>query len=145
VLGTSLGSCYAFIASAHDPRLRVNVFNHASTYFADVVWTGQSTRHIRAGLEPEISLERLRPLWHAISPFCYFDRFARFQKKSLVIYASYDLTFLPEFSRQVVAEFARRKLDCENAVLPCGHYTTGETPYKYLDAWHIARFLNSAF
>ena len=145
VVGTSLGSCYAFIASAHDPRLRVNVFNHASTYFADVVWTGQSTRHIRAGLEPEISLERLRPLWHAISPFCYFDRFARFQKKSLVIYASYDLTFLPEFSRQVVAEFARRKLDCENAVLPCGHYTTGETPYKYLDAWHIARFLNSAF
>ncbi|MGH9509260.1 MAG: alpha/beta hydrolase family protein, partial [Terriglobales bacterium] len=37
IVGTSLGSCYAFLASAHDPRLRVNVFNHASTYFADVV------------------------------------------------------------------------------------------------------------
>jgi len=27
VLGTSLGSCYAFLASAHDRRLRVNAFN----------------------------------------------------------------------------------------------------------------------
>jgi hypothetical protein len=145
ILGTSLGSCYAFIASAHDPRLAVNVFNHASTYFADVVWTGQSTRHIRAGIENHITLERLRPLWHAISPMCYFDRFASQPKRSLVVYATYDLTFLPEFSRQTVAEFARRHLDHKIAVLPCGHYTTGQTPYKYLDAWHIARFVSSAF
>lgn len=145
VLGTSLGSCYAFIASAHDPRLEVNIFNHASTYFADVVWTGQSTRHIRAGIDGHIDLERLRRLWYAISPMCYFDAFARFPKKSLIVYATYDLTFLPEFSRQVVAEFARRKLDFRTAILPCGHYTTGETPYKFLDAFHIARFVNSAF
>jgi Dienelactone hydrolase and related enzymes len=31
IVGTSLGSCYAFLASAHDPRLRVNVFNHCSS------------------------------------------------------------------------------------------------------------------
>ena len=41
VLGTSLGSCYAFLASAHDARFRVNAFNHASTAFGDVVWAGQ--------------------------------------------------------------------------------------------------------
>jgi hypothetical protein len=145
VLGTSLGSCYAFIASAHDPRLAVNVFNHASTYFADVVWTGQSTRHIRAGIEEAITLDRLRSLWRSISPMCYFDQFARYPKRSLIVYATYDLTFLPEFSRQVVAEFERRRLDHRTAVLPCGHYTTGETPYKYLDAWHIARFVSGAF
>jgi hypothetical protein len=145
VLGTSLGSCYAFIASAHDPRLQVNVFNHASTYFADVVWTGQSTRHIRAGIEGAINLEQLRPLWHAISPMSYFDHFAALPKRSLIIYATYDLSFLPVFSRQVVAEFQRRSLDFKAAILPCGHYTTGELPYKYLDAWHIARFARSAF
>ena len=49
ILGTSLGSCYAFLASAHDPRLKVNVYNHCSSYFADVVWTGLSTQHIRQG------------------------------------------------------------------------------------------------
>ncbi len=144
ILGTSLGSCYAFIASAHDRRLRVNAFNHASTYFADVVWTGQSTRHIRAGVEREITLDSLRNAWLAISPMSYFDQFSRFPKKSLIVYATYDLTFLPEFSRQVVAEFQRRQLDHRVAVLPCGHYTTGETPYKFLDAWHLVRFINRA-
>src|SRR5207249_4526815 len=54
IVGTSLGSCYAFLAAAHDPRICVAAFNHASTYFADVVWHGQSTRHIREGLEPQM-------------------------------------------------------------------------------------------
>lgn len=145
IVGTSLGSCYAFLAAAHDPRLRVAAFNHASTYFADVVWHGQSTRHIRAGLESQIDLERLRVLWSAISPISYFEQFARWPRKSLIIYAKYDLTFLPEFSRQVVEEFSRRGLDHKVAVLPCGHYTTGETPFKYMDGWQLASFLRTAF
>jgi hypothetical protein len=145
VLGTSLGSCYAFIASAHDPRLKVNAFNHASSYFADVVWTGQSTRHIRDGIEHAITLESLRQAWLSISPMAYFEKFARWPKKSLVVYAKYDLTFLPELSRQVVEQFEKWKLDARVAVLPCGHYTTGETPFKYMDAWHLGRFVAKAF
>ena len=145
IVGTSLGSCYAFLAAAHDPRLRVAAFNHASTYFADVVWHGQSTRHIRAGLEAHLDVERLRVLWSAASPMSFFQQFARWPKKSLIIYAKYDLTFLPEFSRDVVNEFSRYGMDHKVAVLPCGHYTTGETPYKYVDGWHIASFLRSAF
>ncbi len=145
IVGTSLGSCYAFLAAAHDPRICVAAFNHASTYFADVVWHGQSTRHIREGLEPQIDLERLRGLWSAISPMSYFDQFSRWPKKSLIIYAKYDLTFLPEFSRQVAEQFARHNLDHKVVVLPCGHYTTGETPYKYVDGWQIASFFRTAF
>ena len=145
IVGTSLGSCYAFLAAAHDPRIRIAAFNHASTYFADVVWHGQSTRHIREGLEPQIDIDRLRDLWSAISPMSYFEQFARWPKKSLIIYAKYDLTFLPEFSRHVVEEFARYGLDHKVVVLPCGHYTTGETPYKYMDGWQIASFLRLAF
>jgi dienelactone hydrolase len=145
IVGTSLGSCYAFLAAAHDPRVRVAVFNHASTYVADVVWHGQSTRHIREGIESQIDLDRLRQLWSAVSPMSYFDQFARWPKKSLVIYADYDLTFLPEFSRDAVSEFQRRNLDHKVVVLPCGHYTTGETPFKFMDGWQIASFLRTAF
>ena len=145
IVGTSLGSCYAFIAAAHDPRVLVAAFNHASTYFADVVWHGQSTRHIRQGMEQQIDLDELRKVWMAISPMAYFDRFARWPKKSLIIYAAYDLTFLPEFSRQVVDQFARHGLDHKVVVLPCGHYTTGEAPYKYVDGWQLASFLRTAF
>jgi len=145
IVGTSLGSCYAFITSAHDPRLKVNVFNHASTYFGDVVWGGQSTRHIRNGIEQDIDLDRLRKVWLAISPASYYDKFAAYPKKSLLVYATYDLTFPPELSREIIEAFRRRSLDYRVAVLPCGHYTSGEAPFKFLDAWHIARFLENAF
>ena len=145
ILGTSLGSCYAFLAASHDPRIEVVAFNHASTYVADVVWHGQSTRHIRQGLEPHIDLERLRELWTAISPMSYFKQFARFPRRSLIVYAKYDLTFLPEFSRQVVSEFERRKLHHKVVALPCGHYSIGQALFSYLDGWHLASFLGRAF
>lgn len=145
VLGTSLGSCYAFIASAHDKRLKVNIFNHASTYFGDVVWTGHSTRHIREGIEQVITRDRLREVWTGISPIVYFDQFERWPKKSLMIYTHYDQTFLPEFSEIIAAEFKRRHDDAQVIGLPCGHYTLGETPYKYMDAYHICSFVKRAF
>ena len=142
VVGTSLGSCYSFLAAAHDPRLKVNVFNHASTYMADVVWTGQSTRHVREGLERDgITLESLRQSWKCVSPMAYFDKFARYPKKNLLIYARYDLTFLPELSREAEAGFRKYGADLKTVVLPCGHYTTGETPFKYMDGYHMVRFL----
>ena len=145
IVGTSLGSCYAFIATAHDPRIQVAAFNHASTYFADVVWHGQSTRHIREGLETSIDLENLRQVWRAVSPMVYFDKFSRWPRRSLIIYAKYDMTFLPELSEQVVEKFQKHQLDHKVVALPCGHYTMGETPYKYMDGWQLASFLRTAF
>jgi hypothetical protein len=145
LVGTSLGSCYAFITAAHDARISVNVFNHASTAFGDVTWTGQSTRHIRQGIESVLTQDELRQVWMCISPIVYFDKFQRWPRKSLMIYGRYDLTFLPEFSMQAAAEFLRRGLDTTIKALPCGHYSLGETPYKYVDAWHISRFLAKAF
>ena len=69
ILGTSLGSAYAFIATAHDPRIQVCAFNHASMSFADVTWTGQSTRHIRAALEQAgMTQQRLSEAWGRSQP-----------------------------------------------------------------------------
>ncbi len=146
ILGTSLGSCYAFIASAHDPRLQVNAFNHASMAFGDVVWTGQSTRHIRAAFEDAgMTQEQLYRLWSGISPVSYMKLFARYPKKVLVVHARYDLTFLPEYSEQVLSNFAAHGIDFVSKVLPCGHYTTGETPYKFIDGWYLGSFIYLAF
>ena len=151
VLGTSLGSCYAFLASAHDPRIRVNAYNHASTAFGDVVWAGQSTRHIREGLEQAgLTQDRLRALWAAISPVNYYQKFAGVEaggpgKRVLVVYADYDLTFPREYSLKVVEAFRQHGVNFEERVLPCGHYTTGETPYKYMDGWFLGSFIHRAF
>jgi hypothetical protein len=151
VLGTSLGSCYGFLASAHDPRLRVNAFNHASTAFGDVVWAGQSTRHIRAGVEAAgLTQDRLRALWAPVSPISYYQKFASAeaggpQKRVLMVYAKYDLTFPLEYSLKVVEAARHSGLNYEVRVLPCGHYTTGETPYKFIDGWYMGWFVYRAF
>jgi hypothetical protein len=129
----------------------VNAFNHASTSFGDVVWAGQSTRHIRQGLEEAgLTQERLRTLWSAISPVSYYDRAASAEaggpdKKVLVVYADYDLTFPKEYSLQVIDAFTRVGLNFEKRVLPCGHYVTGETPFQYMDGWYMGSFVYRAF
>ncbi|MDQ1470154.1 MAG: hypothetical protein QOJ99_1634 [Bryobacterales bacterium] len=141
IVGTSLGSCYAFLASAHDERIKVNVFNHCSTYFGDVVWSGLSTRHIRQGIEHEISLERLRAVWDCVSPVHYMDRFADLSKRSFFLYATYDTTFPLELSRNIVEHVQRRGAAQKLVVMPCGHYTLGEAPFKFIAGYQICSFL----
>lgn len=141
IVGTSLGSAYACLASAHDPRISVNVFNHCSTYVADVVWTGLSTQHVRRGLETNIDLEGLRKAWLAVSPITYMEKFAAKKHKSLFIYTAYDTTFLPHLSREILAQVREHGADYKAVVLPCGHYTLGETPFKFMAGYHICSFL----
>jgi hypothetical protein len=141
IAGTSLGSCYAFLASVHDPRIEVNVFNHCSTYFADVVWEGLSSQHIRQSLESAITLEELRGCWSLISPPNYIERYATMKKRSLFIYARYDTTFPIRFSQQVIEQARELGLDHKSVEMLCGHYTLGETPFKFIDGYHICSFL----
>jgi len=146
VLGTSLGSCYAFIAAAMDARLKVCAFNHASTYFGDVVWTGQSTRHVRAAFERAgLTQYEVRGILLALSPAVYMEQYAANPKRSLVVYAPYDLTFIKELSLDVLKRFDEQGIEYVAKVLPCGHYTTGEAPYKYIDGWYLGSFVWSSF
>ena len=140
ILGTSLGSCLSLLTAAHEPRIRVQALNHISPFFADVVWRGVSTAHVRAGLDGSIELDELRRLWLPISPQTYLDRIR--EKKTLLVYAKYDLTFPVDLSRNLVEEFKRRNLPYELSILPCGHYSTGVAPFKYLDGLILARFLD---
>jgi len=139
ILGTSLGSCLAMLTSAHEPRIRAQALNHISPWFADVVWRGLSTRHVRQGLDGHIDLDRLRRLWRPISPFSYLERVRR--TDTLLVYAAYDLTFPVDLSRTLIEEFRRLGLPHETAVLRCGHYSTGSVPFKFFDGYLLTRFL----
>jgi pimeloyl-ACP methyl ester carboxylesterase len=139
ILGTSLGSCLSMLTAAHEPRIRSQALNHVSPWFADVVWRGLSTRHVRAGLDGHIDLDRLRQLWRPISPFSYLDHVRDI--RTLLVYARYDLTFPVDLSRLLVDEFRARRIPHEVAVLPCGHYSTGVAPFKFVDAYWLTRFL----
>ncbi len=139
ILGSSLGSCLASLTAAHEPRITAAALNHVSPYFADVVWDGLSTEHVRAGLDGAIELDRLRRLWLPISPLPYVDRLRG--TRVLLVYARYDLTFPVHLSRRFVAELRRCGLTPRVFALPCGHYTTGEAPFKWLDGYVLIQFL----
>ena len=146
VLGTSLGSCYAFIAAAFDPRLQVCAFNHASTWFGDVVWTGQSTRHIREAFENAgLTQDTVREIFTVITPMSYMDRFAANPKAG----PRSPRHLRPDLPPRVLPgrpdQLRPPQIDYVSKVLPCGHYTTGETPYKYIDGWYLGSFIHKAF
>jgi hypothetical protein len=142
ILGSSLGSCLALLTTAHEPRIRAAALNHISPFFADVVWRGLSTAHVRAGFDGQIELERLRELWKPISPACYLERLR--DRQTLLVYAKYDLTFPVDLSRDLVRMFSEQNVPHEVAVLHCGHYTSGKAPFKFVDGWILSRFLKKA-
>ena len=139
ILGTSLGSCLSMLTTAHEPLIRAAALNHVSPFFADVVWRGLSTAHVRESLDPHIDLDRLRRLWMPISPYPFLERVRH--KRMLLVYARYDLTFPVDLSRLLVDEFRRRNVPCDVSALPCGHYTSGIGPFKWIDGFTLVRFL----
>jgi hypothetical protein len=142
ILGSSLGSCLALLTTAHEPLIRAEALNHVSPHFADVVWRGLSTRHVREGLDGHIELDLLRTLWRPISPRWYLERLR--DRKTLLVYARYDLTFPPDLSEDLVAAFRDLRIPHEIATLRCGHYTTGKAPFKFVDGFILTRFLKRA-
>ena len=141
ILGTSLGSCLSMLTAAHEPHIRAQALNHVSPWFADVVWRGLSTRHVREGLEGTST-------WNT-TPTCggrsargrYLDRVATTK------HAAGLRQVRPDVSRRPVGdpvdEFHRRGLPHEVAVLPCGHYSTGSAPFKFIDGYVLTKFLRS--
>jgi hypothetical protein len=141
ILGTSIGSCISFLAFAHDPQIVAGTFNHVSGYVADVAWQGLSTRHVRQGFADHLTLDELREYWSPISPVPFIPRLPGMGRRPMrFISARYDLTFPVRLSHEVIAEVRRYDLPLDVVWLPCGHYTTGEMPWKAIDAWKIATF-----
>jgi len=141
VLGTSLGSCIAFLVAAHDARVRAGAFNHVSTNFGDVVWTGLSTRHVREGLEGHVTQEQLHLYWSMISPASYVGRMTTREMKSLLIWTKYDTTFLPKFSWELVNAYRSHDVPHRALSLPCAHYTLGQPPFNLIDGLSMCGFL----
>lgn len=142
LVGTSIGSCTGFLAMAHDEQIDAAVFNHVSGYFADVVWKGLSTRHVREGFGDSVSLEELREYWLPISPMAFIPRMVEMKPRPMrFIYGLYDLTFPVDLSRQIINEAKRHGVKINVSAIPCGHYSLGEKPWVYWDGWKITSFL----
>jgi hypothetical protein len=141
IVGTSLGSCIAFLTFVHEPRIRVGVYYHVSSYFGDVVWEGLTTAHVRRALEIRLTHEDVRNAWLAISPNSYVSRLAGDTRPGLLISARYDLSFTPELSQLLFQECDRQGVQLDRVIVPCGHYTLGRAPYKYYAGYLLVKYL----
>jgi Alpha/beta hydrolase domain containing 18 len=141
IVGTSVGSCIAFVTMCHEPLLRAGAFLHVSSYFGDVVANGLTTINVWESLEQKVSAEELQRFWAPISPFPYVSKLERSGKKILTISARYDPTFWPAFTAAFLGELSRDGLRAQSLSLPCGHYSLGVAPFKYAVGFRFGTFL----
>jgi hypothetical protein len=144
ILGTSIGSCLAFLTLCHEPALRAGAFLHVSTYFADVVADGLTTSNVWQSLEQSVTLEELRECWSPISPRPYISRLRGLDKKILTVTARYDPTFPFALSKELTDAVRDEGLPIESTVLPCGHYSLGVAPFSYIAGYRFGTFLRRA-
>lgn len=141
VIGSSLGSCISFLALSQDPRLRVGVFHHVSSYFGDVVWRGISTRHVRNELERFCSWAQVRRIFAPISPIHFVPHVAD-STRVLLLSARYDLTFPFDLSRDFHRAFSRHDINHRVIIAPWGHYTSGLFPFNAITVGRVLRYLD---
>lgn len=141
VVGTSVGSSIAFVTMAHEPAIRAGAFLHVSTLFGDVVRTGMTTSHVWESLRARVTAEEINRYWAPISPFPYVSRVRGTGQRPLLISGKYDPTFLPEFSNSLLAMLRNDGIPHESLRLPCGHYSLGEAPFKWLVGLRFITFL----
>jgi len=93
-------------------------------------------------MDGHIELDLLRGLIGAHSARWYLERVR--DRRTLLVYARYDLTFPVDLSEDLVAAFREQQVPHEVAILRCGHYSTGKTPFKFVDGFVLTRFLKRA-
>ena len=144
ILGISIGSCIGFITMCHEPALRAGAFLHVSTYFGEVVAHGLTTANVWESLQQEITLDEARRYWSPISPFPYIPKLRGSDRKMLAVSGRYDPTFWPEFSAEFLGAMRGQQIPVEAMSLPCGHYSLGVAPFKYIVGHRFGRFLKRA-
>ena len=144
LLGTSIGSCLAFLTLVHEPALRAAAFLHVSTYFGDVVAAGLTTSNVWDALHHDFSLEEVRHFWSPISPYPYIPRLVGARKKILAISGRYDPTFPNELTQEFLTEMKRKGIPSQSLSLPCGHYSMGVAPFSYAVGYRFGTFLFQA-
>jgi hypothetical protein len=141
VMGTSVGSCLAFLTLAHEPALRAGAFLHVSTYFGDVVAAGLTTSNVWEALHRDFSLEEVRHFWSPVSPYPYIPRLVDSRKKVLAISGRFDPTFPHDLTQEFLDAMRRENIPLETLSLPCGHYSMGVAPFSYAVGYRFGTFL----
>lgn len=143
VIGASLGSCVAGLASAVDQRIRASHLLLTAGSFADVVWTGRATRHISAALQEAIPLEVVRRIWSIISLDSFVEAYRNNSQKLLVLSAARDQVIRKVYTEDFIDKLRASQVSIHHVCLPCGHYSLGMFPFSVGAAARVVGFLRS--
>jgi alpha/beta hydrolase fold len=125
IIGVSIGASIASIVAALDERVRAAALLLMADDFADVVWTGSATRHVRQSLERRFTRDEVRSAWSIISPASHAVRLSARLDRLLIVSAERDTVFLPELTRNYVERLRSHGLRPTWIRYGCGHYTLG--------------------
>lgn len=141
LIGVSLGSCIAALVAAFDSRVRRTALLLTAGDFAETVWRGRATAHIRKQLESQISLGDLQKIWSIISPLNFVGKYSENKSEMMVLSGSRDRVVLFKLARNFVAELRNDRVKIRSYILPCGHYTLGKFPFNVVALALTTRFL----
>ena len=125
IVGASVGASIASIVAALDARVRAAALLLMADDFADAVWTGSATHHIRQSLERRFTRDEVRSAWSIISPASHAARLSARLDRLLIVSGARDTVFLPELTRNYVERLRGLGLPPTWIQYGCGHYTLG--------------------
>jgi len=140
LIGVSIGSCIAALVAAHDPRVRSSALLLAAGDFAEVVWTGRATQHIRRMLEPALSLDQLKAVWSILSPELFASELARPQHSTLIVSGARDRVVQPYLTQRLADQLRSCQASLQWKPLPCGHYSLALFPFNLMAFASLALF-----
>lgn len=144
VLGLSLGSWVAGLVAAHDANVTKAALFLTAGSLADMVWTGQATRAIRASLETTINVNVLRKAWAPLNLENYAYSLARRNLDLQFILAKRDTVVLPELSNALLERLNNAGAQPNVLRLNCGHYSLAIPPYILAAGFNLRRFLSQS-
>ena len=129
IVGVSIGASIASIVAAVDARVRAAALLLMADDFADVVWTGSATRHVRLSLARAFSREDVRAAWRIISPAGHAARLSKRLDRLLIVSGALDTVFPPALTRAYVERLRELGVEPTWVRYGCGHYTLGMPLY----------------
>lgn len=129
IVGVSIGASIASIVAAVDPRVRAAALLLMADDFAEVVWTGSATRHVRLSLERAFSHDEVRAAWRIISPASHAARLSARLDRLLIVSGALDTVFPPALTRAYVERLRGLGINPTWIEYQCGHYTLGMPLY----------------
>jgi hypothetical protein len=123
IVGVSIGASIASIVAAVDARVRAAALLLMADDFADVVWTGTATRHVRRSLERAFTRDQVHAAWSIISPASHAAALSARLQRLLIVSGELDTVFLPALTRHYVERLRGLGLSPTWIRYDCGHYT----------------------